>query len=131
MVLTFPPPMTNAMPKPPAPANRADLKTWTIQQLEYAAPFWVAKLEMAKASDLALVAYCHPYTQMWLDALDIQKKHLEQLRYWKLIQGGYKCYRLLPPSLRTYTREASYNECGQVRKGCTVGSWDKAVGIWS
>ena len=119
------------MPKPPAPANRIDLKTWTPAQLEYAAPFWVAKLEMAKVSDLALVAYCHPYTQLWLDALDIQKKHLDQLKYWKLIQAGSKTYRVLPPSLRTFKRIAKPTPLGYVRRNTTVGSWDKAAGIWA
>lgn len=115
---------------PTAPANPADLKTWTPAQLDYAAPFWVAKLEACAASDLALIAYCHPNTQPWLDALKIQKKHQEQLAYWKLIQAGNKTYRVLPPSLRTYSREASYDECGLVKRGGLVGSWNKAQGIY-
>ena len=122
--------MTNKMPKPPAPANRADLKTWTPAQLEYAAPFWVAKLQAWMQDDAKLVASIQPNTNPHLDALGILKRRQEQLTYWKLIQDGIKTYRVLPPSLRTFYRNASYNECGLVMKGCTGGIWDKADGIW-
>jgi hypothetical protein len=123
--------MTNEIPKPPAPANRADLKTWTPAQLEYAAPFWVAKLQAWLVDDAKLVASIQPNTQLHLDALGIQMRKQEQLTYWKLIQDGIKTYRVLPPSLRTFYRNASYNECGLVMRSCTVGAWDKADGIWS
>ena len=122
--------MTNKMPKPPAPANRIDLKTWTPAQLEYAAPIWVAKLEAWMQDDVKLAAQCPINSQLMVDALGIIKRRKEQLTYWKLIQDGVKTYRVLPPSLRTYFRQASYDECGLVMKGCTVGGWDKADGIW-
>ena len=119
------------MTKPPAPANRADLKTWSAAQLEYAAPIWVAKLEAWLQEDAQLVDQCPRSSQLLLDALKIKATHQQQLTYWKLILDGHKTYRVLPPSLRTFTRQASYNECGLVKKGCTVGCWDKANGIWS
>ena len=123
--------MTNKMPKPPAPANRIDLKTWTPAQLEYAAPIWVAKLEAWMKDDVELVMSIKPYSQLWLDALKLHKKHQEQLTYWLLIQDGVKTYRVLPPSLRTFKRIAQPTPLGYVRRNTTVGSWDKAAGIWA
>jgi hypothetical protein len=122
--------MTNKMPKPPAPANRADLKTWTPAQLEYAAPFWVAKLQAWMQDDDKLITQCSSHPSLQLEVIKIKARRAEQLTYWKLIQDGIKTYRVLPPSLRTFYRNASYNECGLVMKGCTVGIWDKADGIW-
>ena len=110
---------------PTAPANPADLKTWTPAQLDYAAPFWVAKLEAWMVEDDALIAQCPANSQLLVDALGIKKKHQEQLTYWKLIQW-VKTYRVLPPSLRTFYRSASHNECGLVKRGCLVGGWNKA-----
>lgn len=125
--------MTTRPMKPTAPTDRTDLKTWTPAQLEYAAPFWVQKLEARKLTDLALIAYCQPNTQPWLDALAIQKRTLEQLRYWKLIAEGVRIYRVLPPSLRTFKRSgSSLTHRGTApRRPTKVGSWDKAAGIWS
>jgi hypothetical protein len=117
--------MTN---RPTAPANRCDLKSWTLDQLTYAAPFWVARLEGYLIDDAGLIASIQPISRPWLDALKIQKKHREQLRFWKLILSDK--IKVLPPSLRTFYREGSYNECGLVKRSCTVGSWDKARGIW-
>ena len=118
------------MKTPPAPANRFDLKTWSADQLEYAAPIWVAKLEAWMQEDAQLAAQCPSNSQLLVDALGIIKRRQEQLTYWKLIKEGHKTYRVLPPSLRTYFKQASYDECGLVMKGCTVGAWDKADGIW-
>jgi len=118
--------------KPTAPTDRTDLKTWTPAQLEYAAPFWVAKLEARKLSDLALVACCQPQTQPWLDALKHQQKTFEQLSFWKLVLSD-RIYRVLPPSLRTFKRSgSSLTHRGTApRRPTKVGSWDKAAGIWS
>lgn len=117
--------------KPTAPTDRTDLKTWTPAQLEYAAPIWVQKLEARKLTDLALIAYCHPNTQPWLDALKIAARTQEQLDYWKLIAAGLRTFRVLPPSLRTFKRSASYDHTGLTKRHTKVGSWDKAAGIWS
>ena len=117
------------MIKPPAPANRADLKTWTPEQLTYAAPFWVARLEKQALSDLALIAYCHPNTQPWLDALKLQKKTQEQLAYWKLVLSD-RIFRVLPYSLRSFKRSASYDHTGLTKRSTTVGDWDKTLGLW-
>jgi hypothetical protein len=117
--------------KPTAPTDRTDLKTWTPAQLEYAAPFWVAKLEARKLSDLALVAYTPEGTQLRLDALKLHQKTLEQLRFWKLVLSD-RIYRVLPPSLRTFPRNgSSLTHRGTApRRPTKVGSWDKAAGIW-
>lgn len=120
--------MTNA--KPTAPADRTDLKTWTPEQLTYAAPFWVAKLEKQKLSDLALVAYTHQGTQPWLDALKLASKTQDQLNYWKLIAAGVGSFRVLPPSLRTYNRSASYDHTGLTKRHSKIGNWDKTLGLW-
>jgi len=123
--------MTTRPMKPTAPTDRTDLKTWTPAQLEYAAPFWVAKLEARKLSDLALVAYCQPNTQPWLDAIKLSKKTDEQLRYWKIVLSD-RIYRVLPPSLRTFPRIGSplTHRGTAPRRPTKVGSWDKAAGIW-
>lgn len=123
--------MTTRPMKPTAPTDRTDLKTWTPAQLEYAAPFWVAKLEARKLSDLALVAYCQPNTQPWLDAIKLSKKTDEQLRYWKIVLSD-RIYRVLPPSLRTFPRIGSLltHRGTAPRRPTKVGSWDKAAGIW-
>lgn len=117
--------------KPTAPTDRTDLKTWTPAQLEYAAPFWVAKLEARKLSDLALVAYCQPNTQPWLDALKLQQKTFEQLRFWKLVLSD-RIYRVRPHSLRTFNRIGSplTHRGTAPRRPTKVGNWDKAAGIW-
>lgn len=115
--------------KPTAPANRADLKTWTAAQLTYAAPFWVAKLEKQLADDLNLVNSIQPGTQPWLDALKLRSKTQEQLTYWKLVLSD-GITRTLPPSLRTFRRIAKPTPLGYVRRNSNVGSWDKAAGIW-
>jgi hypothetical protein len=122
--------MTNHIPKPTAPANRADLKTWSAAQLEYAAPIWVAKLEAWLQEDDKLIAQCSCHPRLQLEAVNIKARRRQQLTYWKMIQDGHKTYRALPPSLRTYFKQASYDECGLVMRGCTVGDWDKADGIW-
>lgn len=119
--------MTNA--KPTAPADRTDLKTWTPEQLTYAAPFWVAKLEKQKLSDLALVAYTHQGTQPWLDAIKLSKKTDEQLRYWKIVLSD-RIFRVIPPSLRTHKRSASYDHTGLIKRHTKVGNWDKTLGLW-
>ena len=125
--------MTTRPMKPTAPTDRTDLKTWTPAQLEYAAPFWVLKLEAQKLTDLALVAYCQPNTQPWLDALKIRARTEEQLKYWWLIATGARTYRVLPPSLRTFKRSGSNltHRGTAPRRPTKVGSWDKAAGIWS
>ena len=122
--------MTNA--KPTAPADRTDLKTWTPEQLTYAAPFWVAKLEKQKLSDLALVAYTPEGTQLRLDAIKISSKTLEQLDYWKLIAAGVGSFRVLPHSLRTHKRSGSIatHRGTPARRHTTVGNWDKTLGLW-
>lgn len=117
------------MPTPCIPSNPADLKTWSPGQLEYAAPFWVTRLEAWMVEDDRLIAQCPANSHLLVDALGIKKKHQEQLTYWKLIQDGSKTYRVLPPSLRTYYRGASHNECGLVKRGSLVGGWSKAFGI--
>ncbi len=122
--------MTNA--KPTAPADRTDLKTWTPQQLDYVAPFWVAKLEQQLLSDLALVAYTQPGTQLHLDALKLRCKTQEQLDYWKLICAGVGIYRVLPHSLRTHHRNGSTatHRGTPARRHTKVGNWDKTLGLW-
>lgn len=120
------PPMTTH--KPTAPANRADLKTWTIEQLTYAAPFWIARLEKQMLDDQELVNSIKPLTQLHLDALKIKGRTEEQLRYWKLVLSDG--IRVLPPSLRTFKRYAQPTPMGYVRRNSNVGSWDKAAGIW-
>ncbi|CAB4162494.1 hypothetical protein UFOVP779_48 [uncultured Caudovirales phage] len=120
--------MTNA--KPTAPADRTNLKTWTLEQLTYAAPFWVAKLEKQKLSDLALVAYTPEGTQLWLDAIKISSKTLDQLNYWKLIAAGVGTFRVFPHSLRTHKRSASYDHTGLTKRHTKVGNWDKTLGLW-
>ena len=119
------------MKTPPAPANRFDLKTWSADQLEYAAPIWVAKLEAWMQEDAQLAAQCPSNSQLLVDALGIIKRRQEQLTYWKLIKEGHKTYRVLPPSLRTFKRIAQPTPLGYVRRNTTVGSWDKAAGIWA
>lgn len=116
--------------KPTAPTDRTDLKTWTPAQLEYAAPFWVAKLEARKLADAELVASIQPNTQLWLDALKISARTQQQLDYWKLIASGLRTYRVLPSCLRTFKRSASYDHTGLTKRHAKVGSWDKAAGIW-
>lgn len=122
--------MTNA--KPTAPADRTDLKTWTPQQLDYVAPFWVAKLEQQLLSDLALVAYTQPGTQLHLDALKLRCKTQEQLDYWKLICAGVGIYRVLPHSLRTHHRNGSTatHRGTPAKRHTKVGNWDKTLGLW-
>lgn len=117
------------LPAPTTPDNPADLKTWSPGQLEYAAPFWVTTLEAWLVEDDALIAQTPANSQLRLDAISIKKKHQEQLTYWKLIKDGAKTYRVLPPTLRTYYRAASHNECGCVRRGSLVGDWSKAADI--
>jgi hypothetical protein len=119
--------MTNA--KPPAPADRTDLKTWTEAQLTYAAPFWVAKLEKQLLSDLALVAYTPQGTQLHLDALNLRCKTQEQLTFWKLVLSD-RIFRVRPHSLRTHKRNASYDHTGLTKRHTTVGNWDKTLGLW-
>ena len=116
-------------PAPTIPANPADLKTWSPAQLEYAAPYWVARLEAYLLDDASLIASCPANSQLFLDALKIKDTHQQQLTYWKLIQMGIKTYRVLPPSLRYFYRGSSYNECGLVKRSCRVGDWSKAAGI--
>lgn len=122
--------MTNA--KPTAPADRTDLKTWTKEQLDYAAPFWVAKLEKQLLSDLALVAYTPQGTQLHLDALKLRCKTQEQLDYWKLICAGVGIYRVLPHSLRTHHRNgsAATHRGTPAKRHTKVGNWDKTLGLW-
>ena len=121
--------MTNALPT--APADRTDLKTWTPQQLTYAAPFWVAKLEKQQLSDLALVAYCQPMTKPWLDAHNIKQKTDQQLTYWKLVLSD-RIYRVRPHSLRTHQRSGSVAtyQGTAARRHSKVGNWDKTLGLW-
>lgn len=121
--------MTTRPMKPTAPTDRTDLKTWTPAQLEYAAPFWVAKLEARKLADAELVASIQPNTQLWLDALSISVRTQQQLTYWKLVLSD-RIYRVLPPCLRTFKRSASYDHTGLTKRHAKVGSWDKAAGIW-
>ena len=121
--------MTTRPMKPTAPTDRTDLKTWTPAQLEYAAPFWVAKLEARKLADAELVASIKPNTQLWLDALSISARTQQQLTYWKLVLSD-RIYRVLPPCLRTFKRSASYDHTGLTKRHAKVGSWDKAAGIW-
>jgi hypothetical protein len=123
--------MTNAH-KPTAPADRTDLKTWTPEQLTYAAPFWVAKLEQQKLSDLALVAYTPQGTQLHLDALKLRCKTQEQLDYWKLIAAGVGIFRVLPHSLRTHHRNGSVatHRGTPAKRHTKVGNWDKTLGLW-
>jgi len=122
---------THPMIIPTIPANPADLKTWSPGQIEYAAPFWVTRLEAWMVEDDALIAQCPANSQLLVDALGIKKKHQEQLTYWKWHRDtkGVKGDKPLPPSLRTYYRGASYNECGLVKRGSLVGDWNKAFGI--
>lgn len=116
--------------KPTAPTDRTNLKTWTAEQLIYAAPFWVAKLEAQLIDDLSLVNSIQPETQPWLDALKISSKTNEQLIYWKsVLSDGISLP--LPPSLRTFSRTAKPTPLGYVRRNSKVGNWDKAQGIWS
>lgn len=121
--------MTNA--KPTAPADRTDLKTWTEAQLTYAAPFWVAKLEKQKLSDLALVAYTHQGTQPWLDAIKLSKKTQEQLTFWKLVLSD-RIFRVRPHSLRTHHRNgsAATHRGTPAKRDTKVGNWDKTLGLW-
>jgi len=121
--------MTTPPMKPTAPTDRTDLKTWTPAQLEYAAPFWVAKLEARKLEDAELVASIQPNTQPWLDALKISARTIEQLRFWKLVLSD-RIYRVRPHSLRTFQRSASYDHTGLTKRHTKVGNWDKAAGIW-
>jgi hypothetical protein len=119
--------MTNA--KPTAPADRTDLKTWTPEQLTYAAPFWVARLEKQDQEDLALIAYTPYGTQLHLDALKLRHKHQQQLTYWKLVLSD-RIFRVLPYSLRTHKRSASYDHTGLIKRHTKVGNWDKTLGLW-
>ena len=120
--------MTNA--KPTAPADRTDLKTWTPEQLTYVAPFWVAKLEKQEQSDWDLIKLTKDGTQLRLDAIKLRHKTLEQLNYWKLIAAGVGSFRVLPPSLRTHKRCASYDHTGLTKRHTKVGNWDKTLGLW-
>ena len=121
--------MTNA--KPTAPADKTDLKTWTPEQLTYAAPFWVARLEKQKLSDLALVAYTPEGTQLRLDALKLQQKTQQQLTFWKLVLSD-RIFRVLPHSLRTHHRNGSVatHRGTPAKRHTTVGNWDKTLGLW-
>lgn len=121
--------MTNA--KPPAPADKTDLKTWTHQQLTYAAPFWVAKLRMREIEDLALIATTPEGTQLRLDALGHRKKTQEQLTFWRLVLSD-RIFRVLPHSLRTHHRNGSIatHRGTKSRRHTTVGNWDKSLGLW-
>jgi hypothetical protein len=124
--------MTMMTNKPSAPANRTDLKTWTPEQLEWAAPIWVGKLMNREIQDIQLIRSITPGTQLHLDALKIYNKTKEQLTYWKLISMGTKTYRVLPPSLRTHHRNGSVatHRGTPAKRHTTVGNWDKASGIW-
>lgn len=115
--------------KPTAPANRADLKTWTPEQLTYAAPFWVARLQKQALDDLALLASIQPATRLHLDALKIAARTKEQLTYWQLVLSD-RIFRALPPSLRSFKRSASYDHTGLTKRSTTVGDWDKTLGLW-
>lgn len=121
--------MTNA--KPTAPADRTDLKTWTPEQLTYAAPFWVAKLEQQLLSDLALVAYTQQGTQLHLDAIKLHSKTKEQLSFWKLVLSD-RIFRTLPHSLRSHHRSGSIatHRGTPARRHTKVGNWDKTLGLW-
>ena len=121
--------MTNA--KPLAPADRTNLKTWTKEQLTYAAPFWVAKLKAGQLSDLALIECTQAQTQPWLDAHKIKSKHDQQLTYWQLILSD-KIYRVFPHSLRTHHRSgsAATHRGTAARRHSIVGDWDKTLGLW-
>jgi hypothetical protein len=119
--------MTNT--KPTAPADRTDLKTWTPEQLTYAAPFWVAKLERQLVDDLTLVNSIQANTQPWLDALKLTSKTQGQLTFWKFVLSD-RIFRTLPPSLRTHKRSASYDHTGLTKRHTTVGNWDKSLGLW-
>lgn len=119
--------MTNA--KPTAPADKTDLKTWTPEQLTYAAPFWVAKLEKQLVDDLNLVNSIQANTQPWLDALKLSSKTKEQLTFWKLVLSD-RIFRVRPHSLRTHKRSASYDHTGLTKRHTTVGNWDKSLGLW-
>lgn len=121
--------MTNA--KPTAPANKTDLKTWTPEQLTYVAPFWVARLEQQKLSDLALVAYTPEGTQLRLDALKLQQKTQQQLTFWKLVLSD-RIFWVLPHSLRTHHRNGSIatHRGTPAKRHTTVGNWDKSLGLW-
>ena len=124
--------MTNA--KPTAPADKTDLKTWTPEQLTYAAPFWVARLEKQDLENLALIAYTPEGTQLRLDALKIRHKTQEQLTFWKWHKEtiGVKGEKPLPYSLRTYHRNGSLatHRGTPAKRHTTVGNWDKSLGLW-
>ena len=117
--------------RPTAPADRTDLKTWTAEQLTYAAPFWVARLQASIAFDDNLIRSIVPNTQPWLDALKMRIKHQEQLAYWKLVLSD-RIFKVLPHSLRTFHRNGSVqtHRGTPARRHSTVGNWDKADGIW-
>ena len=121
--------MKNA--KPPAPTDKTDLKTWTPEQLTYAAPFWVAKLEQQDLADLALIAYTPSGTQLHLDALKLRHKTQQQLTFWKLVLSD-RIFRVLPHSLRTHHRNGSTatHRGTPAKRHTTVGNWDKTLGLW-
>jgi hypothetical protein len=113
--------------KPPAPANRADLKTWTPAQLEFVAPHWIKRLTAECEADEAILDLAKLYqpgtkehTKAVAYAMKEAKKTQEQLTYWKLIADGVKTYRVLPQSLRTFNRSL----------GNPVGAWDKTLNLW-
>lgn len=113
--------------KPTAPANRADLKTWTPAQLEFVAPYWVVRLTAALEADeacLDLAKLHKPNTKEHTKAVEYAVKEVrqtqEQLTYWKLIADGAKTYKGLPPPLRTFNRSL----------GNPVGAWDKTLNLW-
>jgi len=117
------------MPIPSIPSDQADLKSWSPGQLKHAAPFWVKQLEGWMLDDDKLIASCPANSQLKLDALKIKDTHQQQLTYWKLILDGAESSPVLPPSLRTFYRASTYNECGRVKRGSRVGDWSKADGI--
>lgn len=121
--------MTNA--KPTAPADKTDLKTWTPEQLTYAAPFWVAKLQQQDLEYLALIAYTPEGTQLRLDALKLRQKTQHQLTFWKLVLSD-RIFRVLPHSLRTHHRNGSVatHRGTPAKRHTTVGNWDKTLGLW-
>ena len=117
--------------KPNAPVNGADLKTWTIEQLTFAAPFWISRLENQMVSDRELIAMTPAGTQLRLDALKIHNKTIEQLSFWKLVLSDR--IRVIPPSLRTFHRNGSVatHRGTPAKRHTTVGAWDKTLGIWN
>jgi len=120
--------MTTPTHRPAAPANLADVSTWTAEQMAWAAPRIVTKA-VAAASDTYAQARETASAEAKVELTKIAERYMAQVLFWQGVMNGDA------PKIPTFLkaqRVRAYQQTNERHRPCkTRYAGPKDWGVWS